>query len=415
MTSKKSVYVMVGTSVVTAIVLIIGILVGSLFVAPAMNSRAAASPLPQVAAANNVLMTSNAAADDIVAAFESVLETVHNQAMPSVVNISVTKAIDTSGLGFDFGNQLPKNHPDFLNQGTGSGFVWDKEGHIVTNNHVVEGATNIEVLFADDTRAPAQLVGTDPDSDLAVIKVNLPASYLQPLRLGDSDKVRVGQLVMALGSPFGQEFTMTSGIVSAAGRLIRGGHAGFSIPEAIQTDAAINPGNSGGPLLNRNGEVVGINAQILTESGGSSGIGFAIPINIAQKVVPTLISGDTYQYSWLGISGGEVTADMATFRGLDSQVHGAVVADVLKGGPADKAGLKGRDTTANESSDEFRFSGDIITAINGTPMNGIDDLITYLVAETKPGDKVTMDVIHTDGSKAQVTVTLGQRPTDMNQ
>jgi 2-alkenal reductase len=384
--------------------LVIGILVGSLFVAPAMNGQAQASALPQ-AAVNS----------DPVAAMEAVLKAVHDRAMPSVVNISVTKTIDTSALGFDFGDRLPKDRQGFLNRGSGSGFVWDKDGHIVTNNHVVEGATKIEVLFADDTRAPAELVGTDPDSDLAVIKVDLPASYLQPLKVGDSDQVEVGQLVVALGNPFGQEFTMTSGIVSAAGRLIRGGHAGFSIPEAIQTDAAINPGNSGGPLLNRNGEVVGINAQIMSETGGSTGIGFAIPINIAQKVVPTLISGDSYQYAWLGISGGEVTAELAEYRQLDSTVRGAVVADVFKGGPADKAGLQGRAASAKEDSDEYRYSGDIITAINGTPLNGIDDLIAYLVAQTQPGDQVTLDVIHDDGSQEQVSVTLGQRPTDIQQ
>ena len=384
------------TSAVTALVLIIGIMVGSVFVAPAVNSNAQASTLAQTTSET-----------DLVAALEEALMDVYDEALPSVVNIRVMKSFDIGDFSED---GLPEEHPEFFNQGGGSGFVWDEQGHIVTNDHVVSGATEIEVLFANDTRAAAEIIGTDPDSDLAVIKVDLSAGALQPLTLGDSDQMRVGQLAIAIGSPFGQEFTMTSGIVSAVGRLIRGGNAGFSIPTAIQTDAPINPGNSGGPLLDRNGEVIGINAQMASRTGASSGIGFAIPVNIAKKVVPALISGDDYKYAWLGISGGEVTAEMSEFRGLTSATRGAVVIEVVDDGPAATAGLQGRDASLDDESDEYQFGGDIITAIDGQPVAGIDDLISYLVTLYRPGDSVALDVIRADGSTEQLQVTLGERP-----
>ncbi len=393
---NKPVFIIAGTSLITALVLVVGILAGSLFVAPALDTPAHAAALLQQV--ND---------SDLMAAYEDALVGVYRNAAPSVVSIRVTKSMLT-GLGSE--EDMPEDHPEFFNQGGGSGFVWDTQGHIVTNDHVVDGATDIEVYFADDTMVPATLVGTDPDSDLAVIKVDLPASALKPLPVGDSDSLQVGQVAIAIGSPFGQEFTMTSGIVSAVGRLIQGRNAGFSIPAAIQTDAPINPGNSGGPLLNRAGEVIGINAQMFSRTGGSSGIGFAIPVNIASRVVPTLISGDSVKYAWLGISGSEVDADMLEFRGLNSDVRGAVVAEVMEGGPAARAGLQGRDESLDEMSAEYLNGGDIITAINGTPVGGIDDLIAYLVAQTKPGDEVTLDVIHSDGSQEQMQVTLGSRP-----
>lgn len=394
--SNKPFFIVAGTSAFTAIILVVGILTGSLFVAPALDTPVKAATLLQQVNDN-----------DLMAAYEDALVGVYHDAVPSVVSIRVTKSMIS---GLDNGENLPKDHPEFFNQGSGSGFVWDTQGHIVTNDHVVDGATDIEVFFANDTIVPATLVGTDPDSDLAVIKVDLPASELTPLPVGDSNNLQVGQLAIAIGSPFGQEFTMTSGIVSAVGRLIQGRNAGFSIPAAIQTDAPINPGNSGGPLLNRAGEVIGINAQMYSTTGGSSGIGFAIPVDIARQVVPTLISGGSVKYAWLGISGGEVTPGMLEFRGLDSDVRGAVVSEVMEGGPAEKAGLQGRDAALDETSDAYINGGDIITAINSTPLAGIDDLISYLVTQTKPGDKVTLDVIHTDGSQEQMQVTLGSRP-----
>ncbi len=393
--SQKSVYLLLGVSLVTAVVLMIGILVGGLVVAPVFNQPALASTSAQTAADT-----------DLVAAYEKTLVNVYHDVLPSVVNIQVTKAVNTA----DFGDQVPQDHPQFFNEGSGSGFVWDKQGHIVTNNHVVEDSTKIEVYFADGTWADAQLVATDPDSDLAVIQVNVPASELVPVKVADSSQLEVGQLAIAIGNPFGQDFTMTSGIVSAVGRTIQGGNAGFSIPEVIQTDAPINPGNSGGPLVNRRGEVIGINAQMLSRSGGSSGIGFAIPVNIAKTIVPDLINGNVHEYSWLGISGTEISPALSGFRQLAPAVKGAVVTSVFENSPAAKAGLQGRDETLKEDSDEFLYGGDIITAINGTAINGIDELITYLVNNTKPGDEIELNVIHTNGGEELVKVMLGTRP-----
>jgi len=390
-----SVYVAAGVSLAIALILLVGMLAGGVLVQAGVNSPVQAATLPQTASDS-----------DLMGAFEQSMVKVYQDTLPSVVSIRVTQS---AGIG-DLSGILPKNHPEFFNQGSGTGFVWDDQGHIVTNNHVVDKASQIEVYFADDTWAKAKLVGTDPDSDLAVIKVDLPAGKLKPVTLGDSSKLKVGQMAIAIGNPFGQEFTMTSGIISGIGRIIRGGNSGFSIPEAIQTDASINPGNSGGPLLNRQGEVIGINAQMMSESGSSAGIGFAIPVNIAKSIVPGLISGKSHEYAWLGISGGDVTPALAEFRKLGANVKGAVVISTMENSPAAAAGIKGRDESLAEDSDGFRYGGDIITAIDGTPINNIDDLVTYLVDKTQPGDKVKLDVIHNNGKTATVTVTLGKRP-----
>jgi S1-C subfamily serine protease len=414
---------------VAAMLVIIGVaFAAGLMLAPAMNRNAQAAESPAVvkAVAGPAQQTA-LDSDQVLAAYEQAFTGLYREAIPSIVSIRVQREISQEGLSrfFEFPDpndnedspdSTPKEgeEPDipeeFFFGGGGSGFVWDTEGHIVTNHHVVAEANDIEVIFADDTRVKAELIGSDPDADVAVIKVDRPAAELKPLTLGDSDALEVGQLVVALGNPFGQEFTMTTGIVSAVGRTIRSGNSQFSIPEVIQTDAAINPGNSGGPLLNRAGEVVGINSQIVSQSGMNSGIGFAVPSDIVQRVVPTLISGDQYEYAWLGISGNTLTVEAAEFRDLAADTRGAVVFEVTADGPADKAGLQGVDTSLDEESEAFRYSGDIITAINGQSINDMSDLITYLVEETAPGDVVTLDVIRNDGTPEQVEVTLGVRP-----
>jgi S1-C subfamily serine protease len=387
---------------------------------PYLSGNAQAAPaLPPV----NAPQPAAQAADqesDVLAAYENALSNIYNAAVPSVVSINVTQKLD--GLGqsprpFDFGTpntpdeQGPQLPEDFFNRGQGTGFVWDTEGHIVTNYHVVADATDVEVSFATGKTFQAEVLGGDPNSDLAVIKVDAPAAELTPVTLGDSSQVQVGQLSIAIGTPFGQDFTMTSGIVSAIGRTIRSGNSAFSIPQAIQTDTSINPGNSGGPLLNRHGEVIGINSQILSRTGGNNGVGFAVPINTAKQVVPTLIKGENYEYAWLGISGATVGTEIIEGMNLPADTHGALVIDVTKDGPADQAGLAGSDKTLPVAGAELQIGGDVITAINGQPVEAMDDLISYLIQNTRPGDTVKLDVIRAGGQQETISVTLGVRPS----
>jgi S1-C subfamily serine protease len=341
--------------------------------------------------------------DDTLARFEAALIDIYQRALPSVVDIEVTQRV-TIGMTNRLGQE------DLFRRGEGSGFVWDQAGHIVTNYHVVEDAEAVKVSFADGTSAEAQVIGTDPDADLAVLEVDLPASELQPLVLGDSDALQVGQLTLAIGNPYGQDFTMTSGIISAVGRTIPSNSSSFSIPEVIQTDAAINPGNSGGPLLSRLGEVVGINSMILSDSGSSDGVGFAIPINIAKQVVPSLIAGREYEYAWLGISGTSLTDEIMEAMGLAPDTRGALIISVAQNGPAGRAGLRGSQGVLTIAGQEVPYGGDIITAIQEEPITDMDDLITYLVEHARPGDQVTLNVIRSDGARENVTVTLGVRP-----
>jgi len=348
----------------------------------------------------------------ILEAYENALSHIYEAAVPSVVKVDVTLDQAQNPPIENAPEDLPfPSHP-FPQGGQGSGFVWDKEGHIVTNFHVIQEADHIRVTFADGTTAKAEVIGSDPNIDLAVIKVDLPAGQLQPMPLGDSDALRVGQLTIAIGAPFGQEFTMTSGIVSAVGRFIPSGLTFFSIPEAIQTDAPINPGNSGGPLLNRHGEVIGVNAQILSGSGTSAGVGFAVPINMAKQVIPTLIKGQEYEYAWLGISGGDLNDEAAGLMKLPADTEGALVIGVAEDGPAAKAGLRGSEEEKTVEGRPLVFGGDVITAINSQPVKGINDLILYLVKEAHSGDKATLTVIRANGETEKVTVTLGSRPND---
>lgn len=346
----------------------------------------------------------------IVAAQEQVLGDIYQDLLASVVGIEVSQRVQTSndGFGFPRGQDDGTEPPEFFRGGEGSGFIWSAEGYIVTNWHVVDGADSISIFFEDGLELDAELVGGDADSDLAVLKVDLPSGRYAPVELGDSDAINVGQFVAAIGNPFGQEFTLTSGIVSALGRTIRGGTS-YSIPEVIQTDAAINPGNSGGPLLDRHGWVIGINSQIITGTGANAGIGFAIPINIAKDVVPALIADGSYDYAWLGIAGFTVRSDVAEAMGLPRNTRGALVTETVSDGPASNAGLQGSDETAQIEGAEIPIGGDIIIAADGTPFNSIDDLIAYLVAETRPGDHVLLDLIR-DGEQIQIEVELGVRP-----
>jgi len=302
-----------------------------------------------------------------------------------------------------------------LGSGIGSGFVFDQNGHVVTNFHVVEGASEVEVDFSSGYKTYGEVVGTDLDSDLAVIKVDAPSYELQPLPLGDSDQLHVGQSVVAIGNPFGLSGTMTTGIVSALGRTLdslndapTGGF--FTAGDIIQTDAAINPGNSGGPLFNLNGEVVGVNRAIRTNSSSASGepvnsgIGFAISINIVKRVVPSLIEKGSYDYPYMGISSiSDLSLHSIEALGLERQT-GAYVTFVTPDSPADRAGVRGA-----SGDGTLPTGGDLIVGIDGQEVAQFDTLLKYLINNKAPGDVVTLTVLR-DGEEIELEMTLDKRP-----
>lgn len=300
----------------------------------------------------------------------------------------------------------------------GSGFVVDKEGNIVTNYHVVEGANTIEVNFQNGLKVYGEVVGQDLDSDLAVVKVDVPADALVPLTLGDSNQAAVGQTAVAIGNPYGLNSTMTVGIISARGRtleLIRQTAEGayFSAGDLIQTDATINPGNSGGPLLNLNGEVIGVNRAIQTSgttvTGGavSTGIGFAVSSNILQLVLPSLIKGETYAYPYLGMSAlPQISLTEADLLGL-SEADGAYVVQVVPGGPADQAGIKAGDQPTQIQG--LSAGGDLIVAADGHQVLQFSDMLSYMMLNKHPGDQMVLTVLRGD-QRLDLTVTLGERP-----
>jgi S1-C subfamily serine protease len=301
----------------------------------------------------------------------------------------------------------------------GSGFVYDTSGHIVTNYHVVAGDDDISITFIDGTVYRARVVGTDQYSDLAVLRIqdDIPTDKLKPLLLGNSSSLRVGQEVVAIGNPFGLSGSMTEGIVSGLNRLIpvyqdplsNAAAPAFSIPDVIQTDAAINPGNSGGPLLDMEGEVIGINSAIFSTTGGFAGIGFAIPSNTIDQVAPSLIATGSYQHPWLGVSGIDMTPEIAEAIGL-GEPRGFLVIEAAPGGPADSAGVQGGDTPAQLDGREIALGGDVILAINDKDIRKIDDVLGYLQQTTKVGETVTLTVWR-DGQISQINVTLGPRPS----
>ena len=275
-------------------------------------------------------------------------------------------------------------------------------------NHVVADALQVTVIFYNGFEANAEIVGTDADSDLAVVKVDSLVEGAHPLPLGDSDLVEVGEWVIAIGNPFSLGGSMSLGIVSAKGRSIPSGVAGFVIPEAIQTDAAINPGNSGGPLLNLKGEVIGINAQIASgSSGAGSGVGFAIPSNIIRRVVPVLITDGAYEWPWLGVEGADLNLMLQEANGLDVQ-QGAYINTVISGGPADKAGLMGSSGTRQVGAFSVPVGGDVVIKADGQSVNDFDDLLS-IVASKEPGAVLRLTILR-DGKQQEITATLEARP-----
>jgi S1-C subfamily serine protease len=295
----------------------------------------------------------------------------------------------------------------------GSGFVYDNQGHIITNYHVIDGATAADVTFVDGNTYSAKVIGKDPDADIAVLQItdNFSGEKVIPLPIANSSRLNPGDQLIAIGNPFGLSGTITTGIVSGEGRLLPNPDTGFSIPNIVQTDAAINPGNSGGPLLNSQGQVIGMNTAILSRTGSYSGVGFAIPSNTIAKEVPMLIKNGTYVHPWLGISGGKITPEIAQNAGLSRNYQGVLIGSVQPGSPADKAGLQ---AMTQDMSGSNTHIGDIITAVDGHPTKQIDDIINYIDSNKSVGDNVKL-TINRNGQTMDVTATLQARPNTISQ
>jgi S1-C subfamily serine protease len=364
---------------------------------PAAQIAVTPPPLAQTAPPARIIVATPEAGVDYESA---VLANIYREVNPIVVNVAV------------LGRPTTRQQTDSLFQvSSGSGFVWDAAGYIVTNNHVVEGADEVQVTFSDGASAVASIVGVDPFSDIAVLLIDPEGFELRPIARGRLEDVFVGMRVAAIGNPFGLEGTLTSGIVSAIGRSIPALEA-FSIPDSIQTDAAINPGNSGGPLLNEQGELIGINAQIRSEVRSNSGVGFAIPVTIVERVVPGLIANGIYEHSYMGVSGGTLSPICNEELGLPSEMRGAIVNQVLPGTPASRAGLRGGTQPSNTRYPTIcptQQGGDIIVAIEDQPVTKFDDVLGYLARYTSPGDTVTLTIFR-NGETLGVPLTLAPRP-----
>jgi 2-alkenal reductase len=340
---------------------------------------------------------------------QEALANLYSKVLPSVVNIQVTSHV---AMLPGFGTP-DENAP--LEQALGSGFIYDDQGHIVTNNHVVEGAEQVLVIFSNGFWADAEVVATDPQADLAVIKVTPPEGMdWKPLTLADPATLRVGHSVIAIGNPFGLDGTMTTGIVSALGRGIPlgdGNTANYTLPDVIQTDAAINPGNSGGPLLDVNGSVVGVNFAIRSDQGSNAGVGFAIPASIVRRVVPALIEDGHYAYAYLGLSGSSINPYLAKALGLPANHLGIYVATVIPGGPSEDAGIQGgTETITDENGFEYESGGDVIIAVDDIPVMRFEDMVSFLVTKASPGQEITLTILRGDET-LEIPVTLGERPS----
>lgn len=436
------------TFIMVSLLVLVSVLLSACSAAPAISEKAADAlqeqvdrlvqerlgeilPQAQAAESNNQPANEDAPVNPVapadtglLAAYEQTLTKIYEFVNPSVVNIrvvtSASNVLGGEGLpeipGLPDIPGLPEDGSLPFSQGLGSGFVWDEQGHIVTNNHVVENAEKIEVTFHDGTVAEAALVGADPDSDLAVIKVDMPDGKLLPVVMADSDQVKVGELGIAIGNPYGLDGTMTVGIISALGRVLASdlenlSGTSYSIPNIIQTDAPINPGNSGGVLVNDQGQVLGVTFAIESATGSSAGIGFVIPSAIVKRVVPSLIETGVYEHPYLGISGLSLTPDLAEAMNLDADQRGALVATVVSGGPADEAGLLPSEDQVTVDGQSIGVGGDVITAFQGLPVKEMDDLIAYLSSQGQVGQKVTLTILR-NGQEQEVQVTLGARPME---
>lgn len=318
----------------------------------------------------------------VMSVVQETFQAIYSTVNPSVVNIQVVE---------DYGWTTVS--------GEGSGFVWDKNGFIVTNNHVIEDAFDITVIFADGTTTKAETIGTDPQSDLAVIRVDPEELSLEPVTLGDSRSVAVGDLVIAIGNPYGLSGTMTQGIVSALSRSLTVDESSmfsrtnYTIPDIIQTDAAINPGNSGGVLVNVAGEVIGVTAAIQSSTDSNAGIGFVIPTHIVERVVPVLITDGNYEHPSMGLSGVSLTLGLAENMGLEAGTKGILITDIVRDGAADAAGLNGSYQTMVAPGRVAVTYGDVILAVDGQPVDSYEEMVSYIFNQTEVGQTITLTVL----------------------
>lgn len=321
---------------------------------------------------------------------------VYESISPAVVNITSTSYVEDF-WGMDV----------YPQQGTGSGSIMDKKGHILTNFHVIKGAQELKVTLSDKTSYNAQVIGADPDNDLAVIKINAPADKLHTVQLGTSENLHIGQKVLAIGNPFGLDRTLTRGIISGLGRPLKTNN-GRTIDNVIQTDASINPGNSGGPLLNANGELIGVNTAIYSPSGGSVGIGFAVPVEIAKRIIPDLINYGRVLRPWLGISSRTVTSQLSSSLSLGTE-EGLIILNVVPNGPAARAGMKGSERV-EQRGNRYYFSGDVLTKINDEPIRNQEDL--YRVLNNHKTDDTVQLEVYRDGRAVKLNAKLEAKPAE---
>lgn len=358
---------------------------------PELGARETVTPLVVVVTPTSLpqAMVDEASAED------RLLINIYERVNPAVVNIEVIRPV------------APTFDSEFFQEGEGSGFIIDQEGRIVTNNHVVEGAEEVQVTLHDGTIVEAEVLGTDAHSDLAVIDIDFPPEALRWVELGDSDLLQVGQRAIAIGNPFGLEGTLTTGVISALGRTLPA-ESLFAIPEVIQTDAAINPGNSGGPLLDAQGSVIGVNTAIRTTTGGNTGVGFAVPINLAKRVIPQLIAQGYYDHPQLGIRGVSITPLLADELDLPVE-RGVLVSEVTANSAAEKAGMRGGSGEVQIRGDRIVAGGDIVIRIDDREVVQFEDLLSYLVMETEVGQEVAVGIIR-DGDEQTLKVVLAARP-----
>ena len=372
--------VFVGGAIGAAIVIIVFVIV---FVSPPDSIK------PEIVVSNGHSPSTVGETTPIYSRSLSLIE-IFEKSEPGVVRVNVQRSQTVDGVG-----------------GVGSGFVFDKKGHIITNSHVVDNAKKVVVTFLDGRSYNAEIIGIDEFTDIAVIRVNADLTLLHPLLIGDSSNLKVGEQIAAIGNPFGLSGSMTSGIVSQLGRLLPSGE-GYSIPDVIQTDAAINPGNSGGPLLNMRGEVVGINTAIQSATGEFTGVGFAVPSQTVAKIVPTLIEKGEYKHPWIGISGRDIDPDLASILELKYAV-GFLVVTVVENSPASKAGLIGSEKIIELEGIRYAMGGDIILSVDGIEVRQIDDILIHLQRAKSVGDKMVLEILR-DSRTTNVIIVLQERP-----